>query len=179
MTVCSVKLLVAEARGSGWNSTGRPPYWIISSPIQFQLCVRPCVCAGAQSFSLLWSHWLQLSRHLCPWNLPARNTGVGSHALLQGIFQTQGSNLCLLHCRQILDHWATKEAHSLPQTMAFTELPSQHPQTTLSCPFPLLPPLRTGLSFQERNAPSHLSNPFTDFSLLLLFRTVLNWFPPY
>ena len=34
-----------------------------------------------------------------------RNSGVGCHALLQGIFLTQGSNLrllCLLHCRQIV-----------------------------------------------------------------------------
>ena len=31
-----------------------------------------------------------------------KNTGVGSHSLLQGIFPTQGSNLGLLHCRQIL-----------------------------------------------------------------------------
>ena len=31
-----------------------------------------------------------------------KNTGVGCHALLQGIFPTQGSNLNLLHCRQIL-----------------------------------------------------------------------------
>ena len=31
-----------------------------------------------------------------------KNTGVGSHSLLQGIFLTQGSNLGLLHCRQIL-----------------------------------------------------------------------------
>ena len=30
------------------------------------------------------------------------NTGVGCHALLQRIFQTQKSNLGLLHCRQIL-----------------------------------------------------------------------------
>ena len=29
-------------------------------------------------------------------------TGVGCRFLLQGIFLTQGSNLCLLHCRQIL-----------------------------------------------------------------------------
>ena len=35
-----------------------------------------------------------------PWSgIP---TGVGSHALLQGIFLTQGSNLGLLHCRQTL-----------------------------------------------------------------------------
>ena len=33
---------------------------------------------------------------------PSRNTGVGCHVLLQGIFQTQGSNPGLLHCRQIL-----------------------------------------------------------------------------
>ena len=33
---------------------------------------------------------------------PGKNTGVGCHALLQGIFPTQGSNPGLLHCRQIL-----------------------------------------------------------------------------
>ena len=36
--------------------------------------------------------------------LQARNTGVGSHSLLQGIFPTQGSNPSVLHCRQILHH---------------------------------------------------------------------------
>ena len=29
---------------------------------------------------------------------PGKNTGVGCHALLQGIFPTQGSNPCLQHC---------------------------------------------------------------------------------
>ena len=33
---------------------------------------------------------------------PGKNTGVGCHALLQGIFPTQGSNSGLLHCRWIL-----------------------------------------------------------------------------
>ena len=33
---------------------------------------------------------------------PGKNTGVGFHALLQGILQTQGLNKGLLHCRQIL-----------------------------------------------------------------------------
>ena len=32
------------------------------------------------------------------------NTRVGCHALLQGIFPTQGSNPGLVHCRQILYH---------------------------------------------------------------------------
>ena len=38
---------------------------------------------------------------------PGKNTGVGSHSFLQGIFLTQGPNLgllYLLHCRQILYH---------------------------------------------------------------------------
>ena len=33
-----------------------------------------------------------------------KNTGVGSHSLLQGIFPTQGSSPGLLHCRQISYH---------------------------------------------------------------------------
>ena len=39
-----------------------------------------------------------------------KNIGVGCHALLQGIFATQGSNPCLLYYRRILYIWATKEA---------------------------------------------------------------------
>ena len=37
-----------------------------------------------------------------PWNSPGQNTGVGSLALLQGIFPTQGSNSGLPHHRRIL-----------------------------------------------------------------------------
>ena len=35
-------------------------------------------------------------------DFPGKNTGVGCHLLLRGIFLTQGSNLGLLHCRQLL-----------------------------------------------------------------------------
>ena len=31
------------------------------------------------------------TRLLCPWDSPGKNTGVGCHALPQGIFLTQGS----------------------------------------------------------------------------------------
>ena len=34
---------------------------------------------------------------LCPWDFPGKNTGWSCHFLLQGIFPTQGLNLCLLH----------------------------------------------------------------------------------
>ena len=37
---------------------------------------------------------------------------MGCHFLLQGIFLTQGLSLCLLHCRQFLYHWATRETHA-------------------------------------------------------------------
>ena len=33
---------------------------------------------------------LQLTRLLCPWDAPGKDTGVGCHFLLQGIFLTQG-----------------------------------------------------------------------------------------
>ena len=35
---------------------------------------------------------------------PGKNTGVGCHAVLQGIFPAQGSNPGLLHCRQTWKH---------------------------------------------------------------------------
>ena len=41
---------------------------------------------------------------------PGRNTGVGCHALLQGVFSTQGSNSDLPHCRWFFMVWATREA---------------------------------------------------------------------
>ena len=35
-------------------------------------------------------------------NSPSKNTGLGSHSLLQGNFTTQGLNPGLLHCKQIV-----------------------------------------------------------------------------
>ena len=49
-------------------------------------------------------HRLQPTRLLCPWNSPGKNTGVGSHSLLQGIFPIQGLNPGLLCFRQIVYH---------------------------------------------------------------------------
>ena len=64
---------------------------------------RCVTCVGHSVVSIsLWPHGLQPTRLLCPWDSPGKNTGVGSHSLLQGIFQTQGSNPGLLHCRHIL-----------------------------------------------------------------------------
>ena len=57
-----------------------------------------CCCTVAQlCLTLLQPHGLQLTRLLCPWNSPGKNTGVGCYFFLQGLLLTQGSNLCRLH----------------------------------------------------------------------------------
>ena len=43
----------------------------------------------------LQPHGLEPTRFLCSWDSPGKNTGVGYHVLLQGIFPTQGSNPAL------------------------------------------------------------------------------------
>ena len=54
--------------------------------------------------TLLQPHGLQLARLLCPWDFPGKNTGVGCHLLLQGIFSTKGLNPSVVH----------GQVHSLP-----------------------------------------------------------------
>jgi len=62
-----------------------------------------CVCVShVVVFDSLWPHGLQPVMCLCPWDFPGKNTGVGCHSLLQGIFLTQGGNAGLPHCRQFL-----------------------------------------------------------------------------
>ena len=74
----------------------------------FVLCV--CVFSHVQLFV---TPGLEPTRLLYPWKFSGKNTGVGCHALLQGVFPTQGSNLLpfhLLHWWWILYHRATWEA---------------------------------------------------------------------
>ena len=59
------------------------------------------------------THGLQPARLLCPWNFLDRNTGVGCHVLLQGIFLSQGTNPRILHCKEILNCWTTKETPTM------------------------------------------------------------------
>ena len=93
--------------GSGWARTSAFRARSLTAP-RFSLgkwmgCVHTC---SVMSDSL-WPHGLQPERLLCPPNFPGKNTGVGGHFLLQGIFSTQGSNSCLLHVL----HW---QVGSLP-----------------------------------------------------------------
>ena len=82
---------------SPWGCRVRLSDWI-------ELCAQSCLT--------LWPHELYPTRLLCPRDFPGKNTGVGCHFLLQGIFLTQGLNpslLYLLHCRWFLYHWVTWE----------------------------------------------------------------------
>ena len=79
-----------EVRGISQGEAGRRWGGMIHLPSSRQ--------RSAHSFSLLLP---QPTRPLCPWNFPDKNTGVGCHFLLQGIFPTQGLNPRPFH----LLHW--------------------------------------------------------------------------
>ena len=84
--------------------------------------MRAYVCSVASVLSdSLPPHGLQPTRLFCPWDSPGKNTGVDCHFLLQGIFPTQGSNLCLLH----LLHW---QVGSLPLSP-----PGKAPRMRVDC----------------------------------------------
>ena len=76
----------------------------------FFFCKHSVRCAMLSLFShapLLGTPWIVAARLLCPWDSPGKNTGVGNHALLQGVFPTQGSSPCIWS----LLPW---QVHSLP-----------------------------------------------------------------
>ena len=65
--------------------------------IQPLITIYGCACVlrhSVMSRSLL-PYGLQSARLLCPWDPPGKKTRADCHALLQGIFPTQGSNPCL------------------------------------------------------------------------------------
>ena len=74
--------------------------WLITAP----MCVC-LLCLVAQSCPTLCNPMdYSLPGSSVLGDSLSKNTGVGCHALLQGIFPTQGSNPGLPHCRPILYH---------------------------------------------------------------------------
>ena len=73
------------------------------------LFVHAQLLSHIQLFVTPWT----VARLLCPWNSPGKNTGVGSHSLLQRIFPTQELNPGLLHWRHILYHLSHQRSPSL------------------------------------------------------------------
>ena len=77
-----------------------PPLFSFSISIfYFSVCV---VLNRAVMSNSLQSHGLLPARLLCPWGFSRQEYWSGRHALLQGIYPTQGLNPSLPHCRQTL-----------------------------------------------------------------------------
>ena len=68
---------------------------LLPPPLHLQVAC-PCVLSHFSLSNSSRLYGLHPTRFLCPWDFPGSNTGVGYHALLQGIVPTQGSNLSLL-----------------------------------------------------------------------------------
>ena len=80
-------------------------------------CGHACMLSPFSRVQLFLSLWTEPARFLCPWNSLGKNTEVGCHALLQGIFLARGLNQRLLG----LLYWQTG---SLP--LAAPGKPSNH-----------------------------------------------------
>ena len=81
-------------------------------------------------FSHVWlfvTLWILAHRPFCSRDSPGKNTGVGCHSLLQGIFPAQGSHLSLLWFL----HWQ-------------------------ACPLPLSPPGKPGLGTNMASKPTRM-----------------------
>ena len=74
----------------------------------------PFVCVLGYSVVLhsLWPHGLWPTRLLCPWDYLGKNTGLGCHFFLQGIFPTQGLNQVSCTAGRFFTIWAPREALS-------------------------------------------------------------------
>ena len=95
-----------------------------------------------------------------PWNFPGQNTRVGSFALLQGIFPTQGLNPGLMHCRQILYQLSHQGSPRILEWVAYLspeDLPNPGVEPGVEPP-----------ALQVDSLPTELpGKPFMSYNLLL------------
>ena len=84
------------------------------------MMVCAVLCLVTQSCPTLWHPMdCSLPGFLVRGDSPSKNTGMGCHALLQGIFPTQVSNPGFPHCRQILYHLSHQESPRILEWVAF------------------------------------------------------------
>ena len=105
------------------------------------LSLPACLLSRSVVYDSLRPHGLQPTRLLCPQDLPGKNTGVGCHFLLQGIFLTQGSNPGLLNRRQTLPSEPGKPPLSLqdPENICLPNLCLPNLCFPSSCELPSSP----------------------------------------
>ena len=78
---------------------------------KYFIILHMCACSKLLHLCLTLCNPMICSPPSSSWDSPGKNTGVGCHALLQGIFLTQGSNLCFFP----LLYW---QVGSLPLVLA-------------------------------------------------------------
>ena len=109
-----------------------------------------CCCLISMScLTPLQPHGLKPASFLCPWDSPGRNTGVGYHFLLQGVFPTQGLNL--LHWQEDslpLSHQGTIRQH----TELCCHIRTMWQHTALTYFFPSFEPVHCFMSSSNLHA---------------------------
>ena len=79
-------------------------------------------------------HELQPARLLCPWDFPCKNTRVGCHFLVQGIFLTQRSKLVSLESPALAGrYFSTAPPEMPPITSSHSHYVSFHFQIPFHC----------------------------------------------
>ena len=129
----------------------------------------------------LRSQGLQPTRLLHPWDFPGKNTGMGCHFLLQGIFLTQGLNLGLLHCRQTLYCLSHQENHQVFWREQYNPLAllllKNYFLTTLRSMQDLSSLIRDENCFPCSGSTVSTAGPPGKSPLTLLDRTAHEWLP--
>ena len=89
---CSLKMGLSSHHGQS-KEAAPPPHFAPSAGRSWD---EPAVCAKLLRLCPTWCDPMDCSPPgFSLWASPGKNTGVGGHVLLQGIFPTQGLNLCL------------------------------------------------------------------------------------
>ena len=101
LNLCLLQLLHCRRILFGWATSA--VLCLVASVVSD--CLRPMDCSPPGS-----------SVH---GDSPGKHTGVGCHALLQGIFPTQGSNPGLLHCRRIIYQMSHQESPRILEWVAY------------------------------------------------------------
>ena len=142
----------------GWKRTLTYIVWVC-------VCVCVCVCVWVAQSCLTLCNPMDNSPQGSFVHSPGKNTGVGCHALLQGMSLNQGPNPGLLHYRWILHHLSYQGSSSI-----FLRLPEEIHMGKSN------PIIQMEMEVQENEA-----NRNQDLSLglstlcLLLFTNFISW----
>ena len=111
-----------------WNAYSVFVAWVkdILECLVYQSHVLVLTLSRSVVSNSLPPHRLQPTRLFWLWNSPGKNTGEGTHSLLQRIFSTQRLKLGLLHCRQVLYHLSHVHVHQSGNSMNSQNCDTSH-----------------------------------------------------